>query len=291
MIYVKRSRTKVLLKIHPSPFYLIVLIWILKLCSYNNCILVTFSKYSVIILRPISVSLNALSWSPHKIRQFNQIFYYSGTINQYPYLNLEPIPRDYTLNHCNYVVHTKSLWKRQESGILDWLVGIKFSTKLPRHKALDFPIWILWLQEVRGEVTDISASPGRQVPVNQLRPKEPPPMVIQGDFRKVMTLSLDLLIHTLTSIRRHTYVYMCVCYSVSFLESQTYGSKDALRIRTLVPTCRHLPCSISKRCWGTRDHFTCTIRPHCRYFYLLIILNTLILQFLSIQYSIFRQDF
>ncbi|XP_031776723.1 rho GTPase-activating protein 100F isoform X6 [Nasonia vitripennis] len=39
-------------------------------------------------------------------------------------------------------------------------------------------------KEGRGEVTDISASPGRQVPVNQLRPKEPPPMVIQGDFRK-----------------------------------------------------------------------------------------------------------
>lgn len=34
-------------------------------------------------------------------------------------------------------------------------------------------------------MTDISASPGRQAPANQLRPKEPPPMVIQGDFRKV----------------------------------------------------------------------------------------------------------
>lgn len=41
------------------------------------------------------------------------------------------------------------------------------------------------IQEGRGEVTDISASPGRQAPANQLRPKEPPPMVIQGDFRKV----------------------------------------------------------------------------------------------------------
>ncbi|XP_076651840.1 rho GTPase activating protein at 100F isoform X1 [Halictus rubicundus] len=39
-------------------------------------------------------------------------------------------------------------------------------------------------KEGRGEVTDISASPGRQAPANQLRPKEPPPMVIQGDFRK-----------------------------------------------------------------------------------------------------------
>ncbi|XP_044017626.1 rho GTPase-activating protein 100F isoform X4 [Aphidius gifuensis] len=39
-------------------------------------------------------------------------------------------------------------------------------------------------KEGRGDVTDISASPGRQAPANQLRPKEPPPMVIQGDFRK-----------------------------------------------------------------------------------------------------------
>ncbi|XP_050597433.1 rho GTPase-activating protein 100F isoform X9 [Bombus affinis] len=46
--------------------------------------------------------------------------------------------------------------------------------------------------EGRGEVTDISASPGRQAPANQLRPKEPPPMVIQGDFRKWKDLSLQV---------------------------------------------------------------------------------------------------
>lgn len=45
----------------------------------------------------------------------------------------------------------------------------------------------LLLQEGRGEATDISASPGRQAPANQLRPKEPPPMVIQSDFRKVFS--------------------------------------------------------------------------------------------------------
>lgn len=45
--------------------------------------------------------------------------------------------------------------------------------------------YLIYLQEGRGDVTDISASPGRQAPANQLRPKEPPPMVIQGDFRKV----------------------------------------------------------------------------------------------------------
>lgn len=49
------------------------------------------------------------------------------------------------------------------------------------------------MQEGRGEVTDISASPGRQAPANQLRPKEPPPMVIQGDFRKVLTSMTFLL--------------------------------------------------------------------------------------------------
>ncbi|XP_012256075.2 rho GTPase-activating protein 100F isoform X4 [Athalia rosae] len=47
-------------------------------------------------------------------------------------------------------------------------------------------------KEGRGEVTDISASPGRQVPANQLRPKEPPPMVIQGDFRKVSGISTEI---------------------------------------------------------------------------------------------------
>ncbi|XP_076235895.1 rho GTPase activating protein at 100F isoform X2 [Calliopsis andreniformis] len=46
--------------------------------------------------------------------------------------------------------------------------------------------------EGRGEVTDISASPGRQVLNNQLRPKEPPPMVIQGDFRKVSGISTEI---------------------------------------------------------------------------------------------------
>ncbi|XP_076757064.1 rho GTPase activating protein at 100F isoform X6 [Xylocopa sonorina] len=46
--------------------------------------------------------------------------------------------------------------------------------------------------EGRGEVTDISASPGRQAPANQLRPKEPPLMVIQGDFRKWKDLSLQV---------------------------------------------------------------------------------------------------
>ncbi|XP_025158812.1 rho GTPase-activating protein 100F isoform X3 [Harpegnathos saltator] len=46
--------------------------------------------------------------------------------------------------------------------------------------------------EGRGEVTDISASPGRQAPANQLRPKEPPPMVIQGDFRKWEDLPLQV---------------------------------------------------------------------------------------------------
>ncbi|XP_053989147.1 rho GTPase-activating protein 100F isoform X1 [Hylaeus anthracinus] len=47
-------------------------------------------------------------------------------------------------------------------------------------------------REGRGEVTDISASPGRQAPANQLRPKEPPPMVIQGDFRKVSGISTEI---------------------------------------------------------------------------------------------------
>ncbi|XP_033185428.1 rho GTPase-activating protein 100F isoform X5 [Bombus vosnesenskii] len=47
-------------------------------------------------------------------------------------------------------------------------------------------------KEGRGEVTDISASPGRQAPANQLRPKEPPPMVIQGDFRKVSGISTEI---------------------------------------------------------------------------------------------------
>ncbi|XP_058802474.1 rho GTPase-activating protein 100F-like isoform X3 [Phymastichus coffea] len=47
-------------------------------------------------------------------------------------------------------------------------------------------------KEGRGEVTDISVSPGRQVPVNQLRPKEPPPMVIQGDFRKVSGITNEI---------------------------------------------------------------------------------------------------
>ncbi|XP_012055996.1 PREDICTED: rho GTPase-activating protein 100F [Atta cephalotes] len=46
-------------------------------------------------------------------------------------------------------------------------------------------------KEGRGEVTDISASPGRQAPANQLRPKEPPPMVIQGDFRKNLPLQVS----------------------------------------------------------------------------------------------------
>ncbi|XP_046145306.1 rho GTPase-activating protein 100F isoform X2 [Osmia bicornis bicornis] len=46
-------------------------------------------------------------------------------------------------------------------------------------------------KEGRGEVTDISASPGRQAPANQLRPKEPPPMVIQGDFRKDLSLQVS----------------------------------------------------------------------------------------------------
>lgn len=59
------------------------------------------------------------------------------------------------------------------------------------------------MQEGRGEVTDISASPGRQAPANQLRPKEPPPMVIQGDFRKVLTSMTFLLssnLYTCTKI-------------------------------------------------------------------------------------------
>ncbi|XP_063988944.1 rho GTPase-activating protein 100F isoform X2 [Diachasmimorpha longicaudata] len=47
-------------------------------------------------------------------------------------------------------------------------------------------------KEGRGEVIDISASPGRQAPANQLRPKEPPPMVIQGDFRKVSGISTEI---------------------------------------------------------------------------------------------------
>ncbi|XP_043463292.1 rho GTPase-activating protein 100F isoform X3 [Leptopilina heterotoma] len=47
-------------------------------------------------------------------------------------------------------------------------------------------------KEGRGEVTDISASPGRQASANQLRPKEPPPMVIQGDFRKVSGISTEI---------------------------------------------------------------------------------------------------
>ncbi|KAK2582799.1 hypothetical protein KPH14_005059 [Odynerus spinipes] len=47
-------------------------------------------------------------------------------------------------------------------------------------------------QEGRGEVTDISASPGRQAPTNQLRPKEPPSLVIQGDFRKISGISSEI---------------------------------------------------------------------------------------------------
>lgn len=54
-------------------------------------------------------------------------------------------------------------------------------------KKIVLTVKLILLQEGRGEVTDISASPGRQAPANQLRPKEPPPMVIQGDFRKVLT--------------------------------------------------------------------------------------------------------
>ncbi|XP_023245907.1 rho GTPase-activating protein 100F [Copidosoma floridanum] len=48
------------------------------------------------------------------------------------------------------------------------------------------------LEEGRGEVNDISASPGRQVPVNQLRPKEPPPVVFQTDFRKVSGITGEI---------------------------------------------------------------------------------------------------
>lgn len=141
-------------------------------------------------------------------------------------------------------------------------------------------------------MTDISASPGRQVPVNQLRPKEPPPMVIQGDFRKVMTLSLDSHTHThtrtrtWTRARAHTDTYTCGRYSASFLQLQAYGSRDALRIRTLTPTCRHLPRSISKRCRGTRDHFECTIRPRCLYSCLLIISIALKLTLSGIQFNV-----
>ncbi|KAL7302156.1 hypothetical protein TKK_0005379 [Trichogramma kaykai] len=47
-------------------------------------------------------------------------------------------------------------------------------------------------QEGRGDVTDITASPGRQTNVNQLRPKDPPPMVIQGDFRKVSGITSEI---------------------------------------------------------------------------------------------------
>lgn len=55
---------------------------------------------------------------------------------------------------------------------------------------------LILLQEGRGEVTDISASPGRQAPANQLRPKEPPPMVIQGDFRKVHCYAVIYFFYT-----------------------------------------------------------------------------------------------
>ncbi|KAI4478384.1 hypothetical protein M0804_012038 [Polistes exclamans] len=47
-------------------------------------------------------------------------------------------------------------------------------------------------KEGRVEVTDISASPGRQAPTNQLRPKEPPSLVIQGDFRKISGISSEI---------------------------------------------------------------------------------------------------
>ncbi|XP_044579356.1 rho GTPase-activating protein 100F isoform X2 [Cotesia glomerata] len=47
-------------------------------------------------------------------------------------------------------------------------------------------------KEGRGEVNDISASPGRQAPTTQLRPKDPPAMVIQGDFRKVSGISTEI---------------------------------------------------------------------------------------------------
>lgn len=41
------------------------------------------------------------------------------------------------------------------------------------------------LQDNGREVPDITASPGRAPPVPNTRPAHPPPMVIQGDFRKV----------------------------------------------------------------------------------------------------------
>ncbi|GLV44424.1 Rho GTPase activating protein at 100F [Carabus blaptoides fortunei] len=42
------------------------------------------------------------------------------------------------------------------------------------------------------EVPDITASPGRAPPVPNTRPAHPPPMVIQGDFRKVSGISTEI---------------------------------------------------------------------------------------------------
>lgn len=76
-------------------------------------------------------------------------------------------------------------------------------------------------------MTDISASPGRQAPANQLRPKEPPPMVIQGDFRKVpISITLILFKYLLKAYLFFSpdYFYICqrTCYSISFLDKTRF---------------------------------------------------------------------
>lgn len=62
-------------------------------------------------------------------------------------------------------------------------------------------------------MTDISASPGRQAPANQLRPKEPPPMVIQGDFRKVDNQHLIYYI-----ILLHLNIYEYIIFNEVFMQ-------------------------------------------------------------------------
>lgn len=66
-------------------------------------------------------------------------------------------------------------------------------------------------------MTDISASPGRQAPANQLRPKEPPPMVIQGDFRKVPISIILILFKYLLK------VYLFFLLIILYVREQDYS--------------------------------------------------------------------
>lgn len=78
-------------------------------------------------------------------------------------------------------------------------------------------------------MTDISASPGRQAPSNQLRPKEPPPMVIQGDFRKVPISIMLILFKYL--LKAYLFFFLLIIlyireqdcsYSFSFFDKTTF---------------------------------------------------------------------